>query len=301
MSDVITVPGRTISTVTAEIRCLTVQGQHIALTYAVEIGKRLLEAKELVPAGEWGDYLKNEVEYSSSTAHNFMQLYKEYGEAGKLADFQTFGNLTYSKALKLLALPGEDREEFVQQNDVDKLSVRQLDQLIKERDEAKQAQQAASADAETWRATARKAENQLNAMQPQIDKLTASLKTAEAAAEKAKKALADLAANPKIPDSVLSKLKAEAEENASEELRAQRDAAKQEAHAAQQKLASAEKASQLSSPDATAFKLLFDQVQQDFNKLNGYLLKIKAVNPELAAKLQTATLAVLDNLRKAVE
>ena len=304
MSNVITVPGRTISTVTAEIRCLTVQGQHIALTYAVEIGKRLMEAKEMVPTGEWGEYLKNEVEYSSSTAYNFMQLYKEYGATGKLSDFQAFGNLTYSKALKLLAIPGEEREDFVQQHDVENLSVRQLEQAIKERDEARKAQAEATANAEAARAEARNAEQKLlnmqqqaaaaksseSAWQKEIDKLQEALAKANTAAETAKQSLEDLRANPVIPASVMDKLRQEAESKAK--------TSDQTIKNLQVKLETAQKAAQISSPDATAFKLLFEQIQQDFNRLTGYLLKIKASDPNLAAKLRTAASVMLDRLQE---
>ena len=55
------------------------QAKITAVSCAIEIGERLLEAKELVPHGEWGNWLKKNVNYSQSTANNFMRLYKEYG------------------------------------------------------------------------------------------------------------------------------------------------------------------------------------------------------------------------------
>ena len=67
------VPARDVSVITEEIRSLVKQANQMALMYAIEIGRRLLEAKSAVPYGQWGDYLKNEVNFSQSTANNFSQ------------------------------------------------------------------------------------------------------------------------------------------------------------------------------------------------------------------------------------
>ena len=47
--------------------------QAIATGAAVEIGKRLKEAKSLVPYGEWGTWLKANVDYSERTANVFSR------------------------------------------------------------------------------------------------------------------------------------------------------------------------------------------------------------------------------------
>lgn len=133
---------RDLGTVTVEIKTLHRQAQQMVLTYAIEIGKRLTEAKALVEYGGWGTYIKEELGYSQSTANNFMRLFEEYGKSqqslfGGEADSQTFGNLTYTQALALLALPAEEREEFVQAHDVEGMSARELEAAIRERDEAR--------------------------------------------------------------------------------------------------------------------------------------------------------------------
>lgn len=135
---------RDLGTVTVEIKTLHRQAQQMVLSYAIEIGRRLTEAKSLVEYGGWGAYIKEELGYSQSTANNFMRLFEEYGKSqqslfGGETDSQTFGNLTYTQALALLALPAEEREEFVQANDVESMSTRELEAAIRERDEAKAA------------------------------------------------------------------------------------------------------------------------------------------------------------------
>lgn len=120
----------------AEIRALTAS----MLANIIEIGRRMCQAKEILPHGEFGEWVKTKTGYSQSTANNFMKLFQEYGEAqeslfGAEVKSQTFGNLPYSKALALLAVPAEEREEFARENHVEDMSTRELKKAIKERDE----------------------------------------------------------------------------------------------------------------------------------------------------------------------
>lgn len=119
------------------------QAKITAVSCAIEIGERLLEAKDLVPHGEWGNWLKKNVNYSQSTANNFMRLYKEYGnDQGSLfttlTNSQTIMNLDVSKALALTVLPPEEREEFVSEHDVESMSTRDLKEALQENKELKQ-------------------------------------------------------------------------------------------------------------------------------------------------------------------
>lgn len=120
----------------AEIRALTAS----MLANIIEIGRRMCQAKEILPHGQFGEWVKTKTGYSQSTANNFMKLFQEYGAPqeslfGAEVNSQTFGNLPYSKALALLAVPAEEREDFVRDNHVEEMSTRELQQAIKERDE----------------------------------------------------------------------------------------------------------------------------------------------------------------------
>ena len=122
---------RPLETVKQEIISLTRQAQVNAVHYACEIGKRLIEAKAQVGHGAWGEWLKNEVDYSQSTAENFMRIYKEYGndQLSLFSDFensQTIGRLDVSKLLLLTAIPEDEREDFAKEADDEKISVREL-------------------------------------------------------------------------------------------------------------------------------------------------------------------------------
>ena len=129
---------RTPELIGAEIRTLTTQAQSITLWFGIEIGRKLSEAKELCAHGEWLDFLKNETSFSQPTANRFMRLFSEYGsEQGSLfgaeSKYSMLNNLSVSNALRLLALPEDEREEFAVENDVEHLSTSRVDELVKAR------------------------------------------------------------------------------------------------------------------------------------------------------------------------
>lgn len=131
---------RSLTVVAAEINALTAN----MLSGVIEIGRRMCEAKEMVPYGTFGDWIKENTGYSSSTANNFMRLYKEYGDRqgclfGVEAECQTIGKLSYTKALALLSVPENERENFACEVDAEHISTRELEQAIRERDEARKA------------------------------------------------------------------------------------------------------------------------------------------------------------------
>ena len=97
------VEGRTIETITDEILDAKRTGGEAILT----IGRCLIEAKDMLPHGEWLPWLNERVEFSERTARNFMRLAREW------TNRQTLADLGASKALTLLALPAEEREQFM--------------------------------------------------------------------------------------------------------------------------------------------------------------------------------------------
>ncbi|AFL98587.1 Protein of unknown function (DUF3102) [Desulfitobacterium dehalogenans ATCC 51507] len=131
---------RTPPVIAAEINAINLESRKMLLKNAIEVGRRLKEAKELLKHGEWLKWLKESVNYSKSTAANLMRLYEEYGylllnPSEEDPNFQALGNLTYTQAVLLLGLPEEEREEFVAQNDVANMTSRQLNQAVKEQSE----------------------------------------------------------------------------------------------------------------------------------------------------------------------
>lgn len=112
--------------------------QSIATSAAVEIGKRLKEAKALVPYGEWGEWLRANVDYSERTAQNLLKL----AEESNRGSFEALMDLSYTQAVQLIGLPAAERSELLQENDVTGLSTRELQELVdKYKQEAAQKQQ----------------------------------------------------------------------------------------------------------------------------------------------------------------
>ena len=340
MSEIINVPmaqQRDIQTVTTEIRTLTKAAQRMALEYGVEIGRRLHEAKEMLPHGEWSKWLKTEVEFSQSTANNFMRLFDAYADDqitldGATTKSQALGNLSITKALRLLALPEEEREEFIEAHDVESLSTRELERLLKEKELAeKLAEQAreelrnrnaalesAKQEAEEAKAAGERAIQNAEAAKKRVSELETALEKEKNAAKRAAEKLKELKSNPKVAPEVLEKLKVEAAEAADREaaerierelteskaeLERMKQAAErsaQAAKAAQERLAATEKRLQLADPDMVLFKQQFEAVQEAFNKLLGIQMRIESSNPEHGQKLKKAIAAMAESFKSRV-
>ena len=92
----------------------------------IEIGRRLIKVKEMLPHGEWGIYLKDRVNFSQNMANKLMRCAVEFPNCS------TSNNLPIGKMFELLALPPADREKFVQQNDIEQMTVKKMRQQIKD-------------------------------------------------------------------------------------------------------------------------------------------------------------------------
>ncbi|AET69730.1 Protein of unknown function (DUF3102) [Desulfosporosinus orientis DSM 765] len=130
---------RTPNVIAAEINMIKFQAERVYLAAAVEIGRRLTEAKALLKHGEWGKWLEESVDFSQSRANKMMRIFKEYG-AGQLSssnsDFNP--NLNYSQAVLLLGIPKEERAQFIVDMDVEGMTIQELRQAVSERTQALQ-------------------------------------------------------------------------------------------------------------------------------------------------------------------
>lgn len=242
---------RDIETVTEDVLRYKAQAGGAILS----IGQCLNEAKTMLEHGEWTAWLTDRVEFSERTAQRFMRLANEWTNPTALSD------LGASKALSLLAIPAEEREDFIntphpvggEEKLVADMTSRELDEAIRAKKEA----EAQAAELE--------------------QKLDAAL-----AANRAKiEAAADLLAQKK------SQVEQLQQELAA--LRAQPvDVAVMETDERRVKA--------LSNEDTAEFKVTFAKVQEDLNRLHGLLLKIRGRGDEETAGKLTAALAALADL-----
>lgn len=141
---------RSIEIVTAEITMIRDNARKVFLESVIQIGTRLEEAKQMVPQGEWTAYLTDKLGYKPSTAQNYMRIAREFGGGqvsltGKTAA-DAFGQLSYSQILPLLGMAEEEREKLAEEHDLPSMSSREIAALVKERDEAKEAAEKATAE-----------------------------------------------------------------------------------------------------------------------------------------------------------
>lgn len=318
---------RTPELIGAEIRTITQQARYMVLLYGIEIGRRLTEAKEMLEHGEWLPWLERETGFSPATASRYTRLYDEYGTDqsslfGAETNFATLKNISVSNALRLLAVPAEEREEFAAENDVEHMSSRELDRLLKEKEEAEARAKKAESSGAKAAETAKAAERELESLQGKFAELEAENRelrdrpvevavqvdeeAVKDAAEKAReKADGEWTAKYEKLEKKLKAAEARAEKARAEADRQGEGAEKQRAEAlaeaerARRELEELKKQMVFNNADTAVFKALFEQVQTDFNRLSGAWMKIKAADPATAGKLKAAVAALLDNMIKA--
>lgn len=126
---------RTLEVIVAEIRTIDTQVRQSVLSGAVEIGRKLEEAKEKVGHGNWEKWCKENLNYSKSQTEKFMRIATEYGDENS-PYFRAISNphmctdFSISKALRLLSVPEDEVESFVEEVDVSDITVRELEAEI---------------------------------------------------------------------------------------------------------------------------------------------------------------------------
>lgn len=286
---------RTIETITSEILELKKQAGKALLG----IGQRLIEAKETLPHGEWLPWLTERVEFSERTAQYYMQLAREWTNPQSIAD------LGATKAFKLLALPPEEREAFIQDHNVVDMSARELAQAIKERDEARMAAEQAAADQHAAEQARDKMAEDMRLLNARLAGVREDREQAMENVARLEAELADLKAKPVdvavetvVDQAAIDKARADA----IAEMQAKLDKAKEAAAKARDRQKQAEasveilkrslderdrsekKAAIAGDKELTQFDVLFIQGQELANKMQGYLLKARGREDQTAAQ-----------------
>lgn len=309
MSEIINVPmtaQRDIQTITAEIKVYVHQG----MVAAIEIGRRLVEAKEMLGRGEWGTWLEQEANISQSNAQIYMNVFREYGseQQSLFGDskrmLEKIPNLT--AAHELLAIKDlAEREKFVEEHDLSEMSTRELKQAIRERDEA----MAAKEEAERLRDAAKQeATGHFRAQQDYAKKVEEAQKKAQKA-EEAKKKAEEKAKNlqkqvkeleerkPEMPADEMEKLRREAEEKALQEMKSKADGeladAKARAEKAEQELEKAKKQLAAADKNTAQVLLLIQKMQEMFGEA---VDKLADMEQEKADKLRGGLRAILQQM-----
>lgn len=99
----------TIEVLTAEIKMYL----HIANQSVIEVGKRLIQAKELVAHGEWANWLKSNFNLGQRMANNFMAIAERFGKMSNNQNSQSIANLGTTQMIAMLSLPEGKEENFL--------------------------------------------------------------------------------------------------------------------------------------------------------------------------------------------
>ena len=222
----------------------------------IEIGKRLTEAKEIVPQGEWTAWLEQNVSYSVDTAQNLMRIFREYSDPA-------FEKLGYSQLVAMFALPAPERKEFVEQNAVEDKSAREIKELIKQK-----------ADAER---NAIANQNKYNKLQRQHEGLKADVTRVEKLSTERQARIAEL-------EKQLSEMQnapREASEEQLAEIRAQLKKELEEQHRAEMQKDSARQ-----NPRALEVNILFSQLQTVCGQISARLTELTGEDSELGKRME---------------
>lgn len=123
---------RTLPVIASEILFIESQVARTALEGAIQIGLKLKEAKEQVEHGRWENWCRKNLNYSKSKAEKLMRIASEYGDENSIyAKTYTCTDLSISKALSLLQVPEEEVKNFSENNDVESMTVKELNDKIK--------------------------------------------------------------------------------------------------------------------------------------------------------------------------
>ena len=290
---------RTPERIGAEIRSYIHVGRQVTVLCGIEIGRRLCEAKDMLPHGEWLPWLKKETDLQERTAQRYMTVFREYG-ADQLwllepeTNASSLSDLPISKALALLSVPESDREAFAEEVGAAELSTEELKEAIRQKKEAEERAKAAEESAaetkkrlEALEADLKDAEEQSDDFSRENERLTEELK-------EAKKRAAELENRP-------IEVAVERDEAAiTEAVNAARAEAEQERAALLKKLEEAKKKQEKAEKERDALKAQAAEAG-DAAKAATAAAEKQAADKLAAAEAETAQVrAELEKARKAL-
>nr|DAL13782.1 MAG TPA_asm: Protein of unknown function (DUF3102) [Caudoviricetes sp.] len=270
----------TLPEITAEIKYITESMNRTLLIGIIEIGKRFEIAKTLVDHGKWGEYCEKYTGYSQSMAENYIKAYKEYGKDqqslfGDFTKSKLIGNLGITKLIELTAIPADEREHFVEENNItEETTVKQLHKLIQEKTDALAQSAAKQAEAERkLKAEIEKNKQAAEEKQSMIERLQAELdiRNAEPAT---------------VPQDELEKMMQEADEKAKKSLQAEIDRLKTEKKKAEQAAEKAEQAAKKSKQKAKNAEQQYKKLQDDVSSEKEKVDAAEKENEELKKTIE---------------
>lgn len=268
-----------LRTLAGEIQAITEHARVVLASAAIDIGKRLIEARGMLPEGRWYEWLEKNVDYSVRQAQVMMQLADQFGK-GELPE--AFQGLGISHMTALLAAPAEEREDLAKRVQDDGLSVRELKEEIRKlKEQAKDAEQQAFDIEYTLNRTRREMEDVEAARDSAEESLKAAKRVIAESAEKVSLANAKAAAAEASAEE-LRRLHSDAEDRAAASAQRASDAVNRANQTAKDlaearaKIARLEEAAANAAPEPKTVEVVPDSVKAELDDLRAQLAEARA-------------------------
>ncbi|MBQ4649902.1 MAG: DUF3102 domain-containing protein [Firmicutes bacterium] len=300
----------------AEINSLYSQMEaigNIGLMMMAQAGQRLNVIKARLGHGNWETWAGENLNFSLRKANNMMAFAKKVEDENSIFfKSANFADIGISKVWALLSAPEEVAEEVIKAPDVSEITVKELQERVKQLEAEKAAVDAAGSkiqtDYDSAMAKVATLEKEIEILketpgnEEELEKLRTELSKAQnsLSAEKEK--------SKKIRDSA----EAEKTKAVEEAIKKAREEVKKEAAAESAKLLSDYEESQRviaklqqslqnnSQADIAIFKVKSNQLQQDFNSCLDSIDKVSADEPVQAEKMKVALKTVMTQLAERI-
>lgn len=290
----------------------------MGIQVAAQAGQCLSVIKKRVGHGNWGDWCKQNLQFSERKAQNMMKLSAEmHGKNSIFANPQTFADIEISKVYALLAAPEEVQKAVLDDPKMEEMNVREFQDEIK-RLKAELATERAKEQADNSEAELEAAEQKIEELsalikilqegkseaewQKELDSLKSEIeketKKAAKAAEKLKAAQAEMERKAEAAaEEAVEKAKKEAAEKFKEENKLLIDSNRQAAEEIDRLQKRLENNTQ---PEIAGFKIHADQLQQSFNACLESANRIESSDAEQAQKMRTALKTIMQKLQESI-
>lgn len=290
----------------------------MGIQVAAQAGQCLSVIKERVGHGNWGDWCKQNLQFSERKAQNMMKLSAEmHGKNSIFANPQTFADIEISKVYELLSAPEEVQKAMIENPEAEDMNVREFkdeirrlkEELAEERakekineSEEELAQAKKRIEELTRQLNLRSSEKSEVEWQKELDSLKSEIeketKKAAKAAEKLKAAQAEMERKAEAAaEEAVEKAKKEAAEKFKEENKILIDSNRQAAEEIDRLQKRLENNTQ---PEIAGFKIHADQLQQSFNACMESAKRIESSDAAQAQKMRTALKTIMQKLQESI-
>lgn len=254
----------------------------MGIQVAAQAGQCLTVIKERVGHGNWGDWCKQNLQFSERKAQNMMKLSAEMRDKNSIfANPQTFADIEISKVYELLSAPEEVQKAMIENPEAEDMNVREFkDEIRRLKEELAE---------ERAKEKINESEEELTQAKEKIEELTRqlSLRSSEKSEAEWQKEL----------DSLKSEIEKETKKaaKAAEKLKAAQAEMEKKAEEIDRLQKRLENNTQ---PEIAGFKIHADQLQQSFNACLESAKRIESSDAEQAQKMRVALKTIMQKLQE---